>query len=118
MPTAKKKTSKPEAKAPEKAAPAAPAAAAKPAGRTPNKAFLAPVTPDAVLAPIVGSKPLPRTDLTVAIWDYVKKHGLQDKANKRMINADAKLKAVFDGKDQVSMFEMTKLVNKHVTASK
>ncbi|PTX99437.1 DNA topoisomerase III [Verrucomicrobia bacterium LW23] len=115
MPTAKKKTTaKTEAAKP--AAKAAPAA--KPAARATNKAFLAPVTPDAILAPIVGSKPLPRTDLTVAVWDYVKKHGLQDKANKRMINADAKLKAVFDGKDQVTMFEMTKLVNKHVSAPK
>ncbi|WP_218918822.1 SWIB/MDM2 domain-containing protein [Lacunisphaera limnophila] len=73
-----------------------------------------PVTPDAALAPIVGSNPLPRTELTKKLWAYIKKHGLQDKKNKRNINADAALKVVFGGKAQVSMFDMTKLVSKHV----
>lgn len=74
-----------------------------------------PVTPDAALAPIVGSKPLPRTELTKKLWAYIKKNGLQDKKNKRMINADDALKVVFGGKGQVSMFDMTKLVSKHVS---
>ena len=74
-----------------------------------------PVTPDAALAPIVGSTPLPRTELTKKLWAYIKKHGLQDKKNKRNINADAALKVVFGGKAQVSMFDMTKLVSKHVS---
>lgn len=74
-----------------------------------------PVTPDAALAPIVGSKPLPRTELTKKLWAYIKKNGLQDTKNKRMINADAALKVVFGGKAQVSMFDMTKLVSKHVS---
>lgn len=73
-----------------------------------------PVTPDAALAPIVGSTPLPRTELTKKLWAYIKKNGLQDKKNKRNINADAALKVVFGGKAQVSMFDMTKLVSKHV----
>jgi len=74
-----------------------------------------PVTPDAALAPIVGSKPLPRTELTKKLWAYIKKNGLQDTKNKRNINADAALKVVFGGKSQVSMFDMTKLVSKHVS---
>ena len=74
-----------------------------------------PVTPDAALAPIVGSTPLPRTELTKKLWAYIKKHGLQDKKNRRNINADAALKVVFGGKAQVSMFDMTKLVSKHVS---
>ena len=74
---------------------------------------MAPVTPDAVLSEVVGSKPMPRTELTKKLWAYIKKNGLQDKKNKRMINADEKLKAVF-GKKAVNMFEMTKIVNKHV----
>ena len=73
-----------------------------------------PVTPDAALAPIVGSKPLPRTELTKKLWAYIKKNGLQDKKNKRNINADDALKVVFGGKATVSMFDMTKLVSKHV----
>ena len=89
-------------------------AAKKKTKRKPNAAFMAPVTPDAKLAEVVGSKPLPRTELTKKLWKYIKKHGLQDKKNKRMINADAALKAVFNGKAKVSMFEMTKLVSKHV----
>ncbi len=74
-----------------------------------------PVTPDAALAPIVGAKPLPRTELTKKLWAYIKKNGLQDSKNRRNINADAALKVVFGGKAQVSMFDMTKLVSKHVS---
>ena len=74
-----------------------------------------PVTPDAALAAVVGSNPLPRTEMTKKLWAYIKKNGLQDKKNKRMINADAALKVVFGGKGQVSMFDMTKLVSKHVS---
>jgi chromatin remodeling complex protein RSC6 len=88
---------------------------AKKSARKPNAKFMAPVTPDAVLAEVVGSKPLPRTEMTKKLWAYIKKNGLQDKKNKRMINADDKLKAVFGGKSQVSMFDMTKLVSKHVS---
>jgi chromatin remodeling complex protein RSC6 len=79
-----------------------------------NAAFMKPVQPDDKLAVIVGSKPLPRTELTKKLWVYIKKNGLQDKKNKRNINADDALKAVFGGKATVSMFEMTKLVSKHV----
>ena len=82
--------------------------------RKPNAAFMRPVTPDAKLAMVVGSKPLPRTELTKKLWQYIKRKGLQDKKNRRNINADANLKAVFNGKSQVSMFEMTKLVSRHV----
>ncbi len=74
-----------------------------------------PVTPDAALAAVVGSKPLPRTELTKKLWDYIKKNGLQDKKDKKMIVADAAMKAVFNGKSKVSMFEMTKLVSGHVS---
>jgi chromatin remodeling complex protein RSC6 len=82
--------------------------------RKPNKAFMAPVQPDAKLAMVVGSKPLPRTQLTKKLWQYIKRKKLQDKKNRRMINADANLKPVFNGKSKVSMFEMTKLVSRHV----
>jgi chromatin remodeling complex protein RSC6 len=74
-----------------------------------------PVQPDATLSAVVGSKPLPRTELTKKLWDYIKKNGLQDKKDRKMINADAALKAVFGGKGKVSMFEMTKLVSGHVS---
>ena len=74
-----------------------------------------PVTPDAALAAVVGSNPLPRTEMTKKLWAYIKKNGLQDKKNRRMINADAALKVVFGGKGQVSMFDMTKLVSKHLS---
>jgi chromatin remodeling complex protein RSC6 len=84
-------------------------------GRRPNAAFMAPVTPSATLAEVVGSKPLPRTELTKKLWAYIKKNGLQDQKNRRMINADDKLRPIF-GKAQVSMFDMTKLVNKQVKA--
>ncbi|MEO8634535.1 MAG: SWIB/MDM2 domain-containing protein [Gemmatimonadales bacterium] len=89
-------------------------AAKKATKRKPNAAFMKPVMPDAKLAEVVGSKGLPRTELTKKLWQYIKKNGLQDKKNRRMINADAALLAVFGGKKQVSMFEMTKLVSKHV----
>ncbi len=79
-----------------------------------NSAFMKPVTPDEKLAAVVGATPLPRTELTKKLWIYIKKHGLQDKKNKRDINADAALKAVFNGKAKVSMFEMTKLVSGHL----
>ena len=87
---------------------------AKAAKRKPNAAFMKPVQPDDTLAAVVGSKPLPRTELTKKLWDYIKKNSLQDKKKRIMINADDKLKAVFNGKKQVSMFEMTKLVSGHV----
>ena len=82
--------------------------------RKPNAAFMKPVTPDAALSEVVGSKPLPRTELTKKLWAYIKKNKLQDQKNKRMIKSDDTLKAVFGGKAQVNMFEMTKLVNKHL----
>lgn len=89
-------------------------AAKKASKRKPNAAFMKPVQPDAKLAEVVGSKAIPRTELTKKLWAYIKKNGLQDKKNKRNINADAALLAVFGGKKTVSMFEMTKLVSKHV----
>lgn len=82
--------------------------------RKPNPAFMKPVQPDAKLAEIVGAKPLPRTQVTKKLWAYIKRKGLQDKKNRRMIIADAKLKPVFNGKAKVNMFEMTKLVSKHM----
>jgi len=88
--------------------------AAKTTKRKPNAAFMKPLTPDAALSEVVGNKPMPRTEVTKKLWAYIKKQGLQDTKNKRMINADAKLAAVFGGKKQVSMFEMTKLVSGHL----
>jgi chromatin remodeling complex protein RSC6 len=82
--------------------------------RVPNPAFMKPLTPSAVLGAIVGNKAMPRTEIVSKLWKYIKAHGLQDKVNKRMINADAALKAFF-GKAQVSMFDMAKLVKKHVS---
>jgi chromatin remodeling complex protein RSC6 len=84
--------------------------------RKPNAAFMRPVQPDEKLSEIVGSKPLPRSELTKKLWDYIKKNGLQDKKKRTQINADDSLKPVFNGKSQVSMFEMTKLVNGHIKA--
>ena len=84
------------------------------AKRKPNAAFLKPVQPDEVLAAVVGAKPLPRTELTKKLWEYIKKNKLQDAKKKTLINADNALKAVFNGKKQVSMFEMTKLVSGHL----
>jgi len=82
--------------------------------RKPNAAFMKPLTPSAALAAVVGANPLPRTDVTKKVWDYIKKHKLQDSVNRRNINADDKLKAVFGGKKTVSMFEMTKLISGHL----
>ncbi|MEA2601159.1 MAG: upstream activation factor subunit [Acidobacteriota bacterium] len=83
-------------------------------GGAANSAFMAPLTPDAALAEIVGKDPLPRTEVTKRVWDYIREHKLQDPNDKRTIKADAKLKAVLDGKDSVTMFELTKLVNGHL----
>ena len=88
----------------------------KKSARKPNAAFLKPVQPDDLLAAVVGSKPLPRTDLTKKLWDYIKKNKLQDAKVRTQINADDKLKPVFNGKKAVSMFEMTKLVSGHLKA--
>jgi chromatin remodeling complex protein RSC6 len=85
--------------------------------RKPNPAFMKPMQPDDALGAVVGTKALPRTEVTKKIWAYIKKNGLQDKKKRTNINADDKLKAVFGGKKQVTMFEMTKLVNKHLKAS-
>ena len=82
--------------------------------RKPNAAFMKAMTPSAALAEVVGSKPMPRTEVTKKIWQYIKRKGLQDSKNRRNINADEALKAVFGGKKTVTMFEMTKLVNKHL----
>ena len=82
--------------------------------RKPNAAFMRPVTPSAMLAEVVGAKAIPRTEVTKKLWAYIKKNGLQDKKNKRMINGDTPLKAIFGGKAQVNMFAMTKLVSKHL----
>ena len=87
---------------------------AKKPARKANAAFMRPVTPSALLAEVVGSKPIPRTEVTKKLWAYIKKNGLQDKKNRRMINGDATLKAVFGGRASVNMFEMTKLVGKHL----
>jgi upstream activation factor subunit UAF30 len=135
MATAKKAAKKPAAKKPAAKKPAAkkPAAkkavvkkvaakkvaakkpaAKKAAKRSPNAAFMRAMTPSAMLAAVVGSTPLPRTEVTKKIWDYIKKNKLQDAVNRRLINADDKLKAVFGGKGKVSMFEMTKLVSNHL----
>jgi len=119
MATAKKKSAaKKGAKKAAKKAPAKKAAAkkapAKKAKRAPNPAFMKPMTPSAQLAPVVGATPMPRTEVTKKLWQYIKKNNLQDAKNRRMINADDKLKPIFGGKGQVSMFDMTKLVNKHL----
>ena len=113
-PAAKKSAAK---KSPMKksAAKKSSAKAKKPATkRKPNAAFMKPMTPSATLAAVIGSSGMPRTEVTKKIWGYIKRNGLQDKKNRRMINADDKLKAVFGGKSQVSMFEMTKLVSRHL----
>ena len=95
------------AKASKKAAPK------KKSARKPNAAFMAPLTPSDKLAEVIGNKAVPRTEIVKKIWDYIKKNNLQDKQNRRMINADAKLRPVF-GKDQISMFELAKVVNKQI----
>jgi upstream activation factor subunit UAF30 len=117
-PAKKSAAKKPAAKKSPAKKPAAKKAAPKKkttgAKRKPNAAFMEAMTPSASLAAVIGDKPMPRTEVTKKIWDYIKKNKLQDSANKRNINADDKLKAVFNGKKQVSMFEMTKLVNTHL----
>lgn len=113
--TAKKAAKKTAKKAAKKSAKkAAKKAPKKKSARKPNAAFMAPLTPSATLSEVIGTKPLPRTEIIKKIWDYIKKNGLQDKKNRRMINADAKLKPVFAGKTQISMFELAKVVNKNV----
>jgi len=87
---------------------------AKKTKRVPSAAFMKPMTPSAQLAPVVGSSPLPRTEVTKKLWAYIRRKGLQDSKNRRMINADDNLRPVFGGSKQVSMFEMTRLVNKHL----
>ncbi len=108
---AKKAVKRPAAR---KAAPKKAAKKAVAKKRTPNAAFMRPMQPSAQLGAVVGSNPIPRSEVTKRVWNYIKSKGLQDKVNRRMINADDKLGPVFGGKKQVSMFEMTKLVNKHL----
>jgi len=110
------KKAAPKKAAAKKAAPkkaAAKKAAPKKSTRKPNAAFMAPLTPDATLANVIGNKPAPRTEVVKKIWDYIKKNNLQDKTNRRMINADDKLKPLF-GKNQISMFDLAKIVNSHI----
>ncbi|HET8584377.1 MAG TPA: SWIB/MDM2 domain-containing protein [Casimicrobiaceae bacterium] len=121
-PAAKTSAKKPAAKksAAKKPAPAKKSAAKKPAAkkaasaRKPNAAFMKEMRPSSELAAVVGQNPMPRTEVTKKVWDYIKKNKLQDNVNKRLINADDKLRAVFGGKNKVSMFEMTKLVSNHL----
>lgn len=87
--------------------------AAKKSARKPNAAFMAPLQPDDTLASVVGNKPLPRTEIVKKVWDHIKKNNLQDKNNRRMINADEKTRPLF-GKDQISMFDLAKIVNNHI----
>jgi len=111
----KKSAKKAARKAPKKAAKkTAKKAPKKKSARKPNAAFMAPLNLSPALAEVVGSKPLPRTQIIKKIWDYIKKNNLQDSKNRRMINADAKLKVLFGGKEQISMFELAKVVNNHV----
>jgi chromatin remodeling complex protein RSC6 len=116
-PAAKKAVAKkaPAKKAVAKKAPAKKAVKKVAAKRKPNAAFMKALTPSAALAAVVGSKPLPRTEVTKKVWEYIKKNNLQDKKNKRNINADAALKVVFGGKATVTMFEMAKFFNKHLS---
>ena len=115
-PAAKKPAAKkPAAKKPAAKKPAKKAAPKKPAvKRKPNAAFMKPMNISSILAAVIGAAPQPRTEVTKKLWDYIKKNKLQDAINRRMINADEKLKAVFGGKKVVSMFEMTKLVSQHL----
>jgi upstream activation factor subunit UAF30 len=114
MATAKKAAPATKTAAPAKKATAATKAAAPAKKRTPNAAFMKAMTPSAQLAAIIGATPVPRTEVTKKVWEYIKQHKLQDPAKKTMINADAKLKVIFN-KPQVSMFEMTKLINAHLS---
>ena len=112
----KKSAPKAATEAPKKAAAkkAAPKKAAKAASGKANSGFMAPLTLSPELQNVIGNKPLPRTEIIKKIWDYIKQNDLQDKSNRRMINADDKLKVVFGGKGQISMFELAKIVNNHV----
>jgi upstream activation factor subunit UAF30 len=116
MAIAKKKAAKKAAKKKTAKRPAAKkkAPAKKAAKRKPNAAFMKPMQPSAQLSLVVGSTPLPRTEVTKKLWQYIKRKGLQDAKERRMINADDALKPIFNGKAKVSMFDMTKLVNKHL----
>ena len=109
--TASKRRAAPRKGQPRQAA-ARPKAARKP--RKPNPAFMKPMTPSAELSAVVGDRAIPRTEVTKKLWDYIKKNGLQDSENRRMINADERLAPIFGGRRKVSMFEMTKLVSKHL----
>lgn len=111
---AKKAAPKAAKKAAAKPAKKAPAKAAKKSARKPNAAFMAPLTPSAALGDVIGSKPLPRTEVIKKIWEYIRKNKLQDSTNKRMINADDKLKTLFGGKSQISMFDLAKIVSNHL----
>ncbi len=111
---AKKAAKKVAKKVVKKAAAKKAAPKKKAAARKPNAASMKPVTPSATLAAVVGDKPIPRTEVTKRLWAYIKRNNLQDKVNRRNIKADDKLKAVFGGKAVVNMFEMTKLVSKHL----
>jgi len=112
----KKAAPKKAKKSAKKAAPKKAKKAAKKSGvkRKPNAAFMKPMSPTATLAAVIGSSPMPRTEVTKKLWAYIKRNGLQDSKNRRNINADDKLQEVFGGKKQVSMFEMTKLVSRHL----
>ncbi len=88
--------------------------AKKKSARKPNPAFMKPMTPSSTLAAVIGGNPMPRTEVTKKLWAYIKRNGLQDRVNRRMINADDKLRPVFGGRSQVSMFEMTRMVNNHL----
>ena len=112
---AKKSARKSAAKKPAAKKSAAKKPAKKAAKRKPNAAFMKPLTSSPALAAVIGDRPMPRTEVTKRLWDYIKKNKLQDAKNRRMINADDKLGAVFGGKRQVSMFDMTKLVGKHLS---
>jgi upstream activation factor subunit UAF30 len=114
MPTKKAPAKAPAKKAPAKAPAKAAAKAPAKKARKVNPALMKPVQPDEALSKVVGSKPVPRGELTKKLWDYIKKNGLQDAKNRRQINADDNLKVIFNGKKNVTMFEMTKLVSKHV----
>ena len=114
MAAKKKAARKPAKKAAKKKAPAKKAPAKKKAKRKPNPAFMKPMTPSAALGAVVGTNPMPRSEVTKKVWAYIKRNNLQDAKNRRNINADDKLRPVFGGKPTVNMFEMTKLVNKHL----
>jgi upstream activation factor subunit UAF30 len=112
--TTKRKTKTKKVKTTKKKAKTKTKAKAKKRGAPKNSGFMKPLTPSKVLSAIVGGKALPRTQVVKKLWVYIKKHNLQDKLNRRMINADANLKAVFGGKGKVNMFQMTKLISKHL----